>query len=663
MLNRAYSILEIKSVDDEQRIIEGIATTPSADRVGDIVEPKGAQFKTPLPLLWQHDSRQPIGHVLSAKVTDAGILVKAQIVTIDEPGTLKNRVDEAWQSMKSGLVRGFSIGFQPLESADIEGTFGIRFIKWLWLELSAVTIPANAEATITSIKSFDAPFLAASGTEGTGVARPSAGDTAPVTKTSRKGAVPMKTIAEKKATFVAEKAAKVARMNDLMGEDDGVTLSPEKQTEFDTLTDEIKSCDAQLSRLETLDQVNKASAVAVAGATQLEGSQSRSTTTARVSVHDTMPKDLQFGAMVLCKVGSFLEFQKGNFVSAIDIAKRRYPSLTAIHESLEQKTAVAGGTTTDSNFASALFPPATVLESAFLEYLRPQTIIGKFGTGGIPSLLRVPFNVKIQSQTSGATASWVGEGKGKPVTKFNTTTTTLLQTKVAAISVITEELARFSRPGAEGVVRDELAKAVIERLDYDFIDPDKAVSAGVNPASITNGLTGLTTAGTSAANALTDLQALISPFVTNKYDVSKLVIIMPNSLAMVLSFMLNSLGQRAFPDIEIGGGRLAGLPVITSQYAGFGSSYGNVVIVASAENIALADDGVVSVAASREASIEMSDAPGQDATAGTGASVVSMFQTNSIALRAEREIGWKKLRSTAVTFMDDVNWGAVGSPY
>ncbi|HET7375515.1 MAG TPA: hypothetical protein VFK30_02340, partial [Anaerolineae bacterium] len=44
---RAYSILEIKSFDEEQRIIEGVATTPTADRVGDIVRPLGAKFKLP----------------------------------------------------------------------------------------------------------------------------------------------------------------------------------------------------------------------------------------------------------------------------------------------------------------------------------------------------------------------------------------------------------------------------------------------------------------------------------------------------------------------------------------------------------------------------------------------------------------------------------------
>jgi phage head maturation protease len=85
----------------------------TADRDGDIVEPKGAEFKLPIPLLWQHDSRQPIGQVFYAKVTSAGIEIKARIAKVAEPGTLKDRLDEAWQSIKAGLVKGLSIGFRP----------------------------------------------------------------------------------------------------------------------------------------------------------------------------------------------------------------------------------------------------------------------------------------------------------------------------------------------------------------------------------------------------------------------------------------------------------------------------------------------------------------------------------------------------------------------
>lgn len=155
----AYSLLEVKSVNDEDWTFEGIATTPTPDRVDDVVEPKGAEFTLPVPFLWQHDKRQPIGQVIDANVTDNGIAVKFKLTKPDEVQSekLKERLQEAYDSIKTGLVRGLSIGFRGIEVADIQGTWGYKFIKWDWYELSAVTIPANQEATIIGIKTLCHP--------------------------------------------------------------------------------------------------------------------------------------------------------------------------------------------------------------------------------------------------------------------------------------------------------------------------------------------------------------------------------------------------------------------------------------------------------------------------------------------------------------------------
>jgi HK97 family phage prohead protease len=177
MLNRAYSLLEVKGVDDEQRIIRGTATTPEPDRVGDIVEPLGVKFKNPMPLLWQHRSDAPVGTVKFDKPTKDGITFEARLPKIDEPGNLKDRVDEAWQSVKAQLVRAVSIGFRALEYTRLEGG-GLRFVESEVMELSLVTIPANAQATITQIKSFDAELLAASGKEQDGDEIPGGGGAA-----------------------------------------------------------------------------------------------------------------------------------------------------------------------------------------------------------------------------------------------------------------------------------------------------------------------------------------------------------------------------------------------------------------------------------------------------------------------------------------------------
>jgi HK97 family phage prohead protease len=160
MTRRAYSLLSIKSVNDERRIIRGIATVPAVDRAGDVVEPLGMRFKNPLALLWQHDSMQPIGTVKFDKPTKDGITFEAELPVISEPGTLKDRIDEAWQSIKLGLVKCVSIGFRVLEYALLE-TGGIHFVSTECLELSVVTIPAQSAALITSVsgKSMDAKTL------------------------------------------------------------------------------------------------------------------------------------------------------------------------------------------------------------------------------------------------------------------------------------------------------------------------------------------------------------------------------------------------------------------------------------------------------------------------------------------------------------------------
>lgn len=154
MANRAYAVLEVKSVSEDRRIIRGVATTPATDRVGDIVEPLGVSFKNPMPLLWQHKHDKPVGFVKFDKPTKDGITFEAELPTITEEGTLRDRIEEAWQSVKAGLVSAVSIGFRAVEYAFMDDG-GIRFSKSEVFELSLVTIPANADAVITS-KNFDA---------------------------------------------------------------------------------------------------------------------------------------------------------------------------------------------------------------------------------------------------------------------------------------------------------------------------------------------------------------------------------------------------------------------------------------------------------------------------------------------------------------------------
>jgi HK97 family phage major capsid protein/HK97 family phage prohead protease len=661
-LQRAYSVLHVKAVSDERREFSGIATTPEPDRMGDVVEPKGIHFKNPLPLLLFHDNTLPVGTVKFGKPTDDGVEFTASIPDVTEPGRLKDRVDEAWQSVKYKIVRGVSIGFRVLgDGWELLRTGGVRFIETEVLELSLVAIPANAQATIQMIKSIDAKHLAALGTGAVSIRPQLSGvtDADRSRTTARKDALTMKTITEQIKEFQSARAAKAARQTELMTKagEAGVTLDEAQEQEYDTLTEEIKKIDSHLVRLDSLEK-SAVAATPAQGANPQQAAASRDRQTPHaIQVKSNLPPGIEFSRMVLCKLASFAS--QGS-VSPLEVAKHRYPDNPRIQDYLT-KAAVPAGTTSDPVWAGPLVD-TTNLASEFLEYLRPQTIIGKFGTGNIPSLRRVPFNVRITGQASGGNAYWVGQGAPKPLTSFAFNAQTLLWAKVAAIAVITEELARFSSPSAETLVRDALRDAIVERLDVDFIDPAQAAVAGVNPASITFGVTPLATAGATADNVRTDIQNLLEAYIASNQDVSGLVIIMPNTLALALSVMVNTLGQREFPDMTLNGGTIMGLPVITSQYAANQSGSGNLVIAVNARFVALADDGQVSVDASREASLQMLDNPTNNSATGTATSMVSMFQTNSIALRAERFINWGVLRSGAVQLIDDANWGSIGSP-
>src|SRR5690606_648211 len=164
-MERAYALFEVKDFDEKQGIVQGVATSITPDRMEDVVDPSGAKFKLPLILLNQHNSDLPVGHVIEAKQKSDRIDVVTRLVNPDEArsDTVRERLLSAWDDVRLKLKRAFSIGFKSLAQEPIKGTFGYRFLEWEWLELSLVTIPANAEATITTIKSIDSQLLAASG--------------------------------------------------------------------------------------------------------------------------------------------------------------------------------------------------------------------------------------------------------------------------------------------------------------------------------------------------------------------------------------------------------------------------------------------------------------------------------------------------------------------
>jgi len=618
----AWSTLEIKAFDDERRIIEGIATTPTADRGGDVLLPAGAQFALPMPLLWQHDQKQPIGEVFEASVTPQGIAIRARIAQLDEPGALRDRLESAWQSIKLKLVRGLSIGWRPIE-AKVLPKGGLHVSKWLWAETSAVTIPQNVEATILAVKSAD---LAAPGRH------PSRDrDSLPIVRVD-KGAPAMetKTIQEQITNFENSRAAKHAAMTAIMTKaaDAGATLDEADTESYDGLTAEIKSIDAHLGRLRALEATTITKATPITAATPEEGSTQRG----RVPIISV--KSNLAPATAFIRYCQALAVTKGEIMHAVEYAKRWHDSTPEVE--LVLKAAVAAGTTTDAAWAGPL-APITPLATDFLALLRPATILGKVDT-----FFKVPFNVSVPSQTGGGTYQWVGQGAPKPVGTLAFSTVTLGILKCAGIIVITEELARTSTPSAEEVIRRDMVAGIAAFLDTEFINPAKAPVAGVSPGSVTNGVTPITTAGTSPANARTDIQALANAMTAANIPTAGAVLILSETNALALTNALNPLGQPLFPGMAQGGGMIMGYKAVASQSAG------TTVALVQPNAIMYADDGGVTIDVSREASLQMDTVLDNPPLATS--LLTSLWQMNLVGLRAERFINWKKARPGIVQY-------------
>jgi HK97 family phage major capsid protein/HK97 family phage prohead protease len=622
-MERAYSILEVKSVDVERRYIAGIATTPETDRHGDIVDVMGCTFRNPIPLLLHHDKTQPVGRATLSKATAAGIPFEAFIPFVTEPGIVRDRVDEAWHSVKAGLMMGVSIAFRILDDGiEKLKSGGLHFKKTEILELSLVTIPANASASIQVIKTL---FV------DQGASAHQLPAVAGTPNVARRNAPPMNT-AEQITHWSNTRAPMVARMSEIMAAsaDNGATLDESAATEYDGLDVKVKGIDAQLSRLRNLEASNAAVATPITAVTrQADASAQRGGHV--VSIRPNVPKGTAFvrSAMALLRA-------KGDTMRALDYAKAWHDSTPEVE--LMIKAAVAPGSTTDPVWAGVLVQVQNATNE-FLELLRPATILGK-----IPNLRQVPFNTQVPLQTGGGTYGWVGQGAPKPVTKLALGTTSIGFAKAAGIIVITEELAKLSSPSAEAIVRADMIGGISQFLDAQFIDPAVAAVANVNPASITNGA--LTVA--SSDDPVADLGSLLSHFAQYGYPLSSITLIMNETNALAMGMMRDAAGNKLFPSMGVGGGSVEGFNVVASNAAGAN------VIALSGPDILFADEGGIAIDVSREASVLMDSAPMNPADA--TAVYTSLWQNNLVGLRAERMVNWVRARQPAVKYLTDASY-------
>lgn len=624
MNKKAYSMFEIKSVsesDGGKRTFKGTATTPTPDIVQDIVEPKGGTFQLPIPFLWQHNHSDPIGWITKATVTAKGIDVEGEVADIPEKGQLKDRLLNAWQMLKNKLVQGLSIGFKAVEYNWIEATGGMHITKWQWLELSAVTIPANQEATITAIKS------AASGHRIPGVSG---------YQNKQKGKI--MNLREQLKDLEGQRTLKVKRIGELTEIVKSGSAGIDEDNEIDTLTGEIEQLDTDI-RMKKVEILTCDTATSVKSAVN-----TAPTIITKKTDADDKFKGQAFTRMVIAKAVGQMEQ-----ISPLAVAQKRWGKTNPLLVEVI-KTAVAGGGSGSGEWGADLVSADARYTGDFIEYLNSMTVFDRLG------LREIPANVTVKGQDGAATGYWVGESKPIPSSAQSFSAVSLTPLKVAALAVVSNELLRDSSPAAEQLVRDALVEASVQKIDTTFFSTT-AASAGVSPAGILNGISAGSSSGTDADGLRADIKALYASFIAAK-NASGLSIVMNPALAKAIQLLTNSLGVVEFPGITQNGGTLLGDNVITGD-----NIDANHMIILKPSDIYRIGDTGVQVSISREAMIEMDTAPtgASDTPVAASTAMVSMFQSESTAIKVVRPINFQARRSGAVAYISDADYGAVAS--
>jgi HK97 family phage major capsid protein len=460
-------------------------------------------------------------------------------------------------------------------------------------------------------------------------------------------------IAGQISSFEAKRAASMDRATAIMAKaaEDGRTLDAAETQEYDTLTAEVKAVDEHIVRLKQheIQMVARAKPVtAEAGASPETGSAARvGSGGSPLFVSQNVEPGVRFARMAIA-----LHQSRGNRVEAAEKVKanRRWMDQTPEIAKILM-TAIPAADTTTSGWASEL-AYAQNLQDEFINFLRPMTVLGR-----LQGMRRVPFNVRIGSLTAGTTGYWVGQGAPIPMSKGTTGSLSLGITKAAGMSAYDDEILKLSTPSIEVMVRDDLAKAVAQTVDLAFLDPSNGGVTNVSPASVLYGITPITPSGTNAAAISVDVAAVFAAAIAAFLDPSQGVWVMSPTTALKLSLMLTSLGTPQYPTISITGGTWQGLPVIVSpnlnvQGSPSGTDFSNAIMLVFPPEIILADDGDVSIDISNEASIQMLDNPTNLSTGATApTTTVSMFQTQSWAIKAVRYVNWVKRRSAAAAWI------------
>lgn len=170
---KEFSVSKADVVDGDKHIIRvKFASFGNKDSAGDIlikgcfsksINDRGPESATnrKIAFLWQHDTTDPIGRVLSIEERDDGAYAEVQLSNFDAVPNAKR----AWYQLNDGDINQFSFGYQyvwdKMEYDEAEDAFIVREV--VLHEISVVTLGCNERTQyVGTVKGLEEALLHAS---------------------------------------------------------------------------------------------------------------------------------------------------------------------------------------------------------------------------------------------------------------------------------------------------------------------------------------------------------------------------------------------------------------------------------------------------------------------------------------------------------------------
>lgn len=291
------------------------------------------------------------------------------------------------------------------------------------------------------------------------------------------------------------------------------------------------------------------------------------------------------------------------------------------------KAAVGAGTLSDPAWAGQLADMQTA-SSVFLQGLGGRSAFAALLDLGI--ITRAPLRSHVGAFSEGIVGAVNGAGEARPVSRMVLNGDALLPQQADAVIVLSREVIENSSAASQAFVSRQLRRAAAKALDVGFLD--RLVSSA-------------TPSFTSTGDHPTDLKVLLDATNTGE---GRLAWVAATDVANSICLLNDGRGT-ASPE---GVSEFLNVPFAVSPALPAGT-----LILLDGDRI-LADVQSLGIDIARHASLQMDDAPTNDAGTPTATPVTSLWQTNVIGVKLSALFGATAGTSDALSMMTDITWGA-----